>query len=127
MFRSSLSPTVAANGVGRQVDRCLGPIPATKKRYHEALMEGTVAEIEEALATVKHVLDALTTRGNDEAAFDLAKAQYSASVRTSWPSNLSSLIRPLVAVGSNASMKLTDEERAAVRQAIAILKRACNQ
>jgi hypothetical protein len=90
-------------------------------------MSDTLAEVEQALATVQRVLDALTTRGDNEAAFDLAKAQYSASIRTSWPSNLSSLITPLEAVGANTALKLTDEERTDVSRAVSILKRACNQ
>jgi hypothetical protein len=90
-------------------------------------MSDTLAEVEQALATVQRVLDALTSRGDNEAAFDLAKAQYSASIRTSWPSNLSSLIRPLEAVGANTALKLTDQERTDVSEAVAILKRACNQ
>jgi hypothetical protein len=90
-------------------------------------MSDTLAEVEQALATVQRVLDALTTRGDNEAAFDLAKAQYSASIRTSWPSNLSMLINPLEAVGANTALKLTDEERTHVSEAVAILKRACNQ
>jgi hypothetical protein len=90
-------------------------------------MSETLAEVEQALATVQRVLDALTMRGDNEAAFDLAKAQYSASIRTSWPSNLSSLIEPLEAVGANATLKLTAEERTDVGDAVAILKRACNQ
>jgi hypothetical protein len=90
-------------------------------------MSETLAEVEQALATVQRVLDALTTRGDNEAAFDLAKAQYSASIRTSWPSNLSSLIRPLEAVGANTALKLTDEERTEVGKAVDVLKRACNQ
>ena len=90
-------------------------------------MSETLAEVEQALATVQRDLDALTTRGDNEAAFDLAKAQYSASIRTSWPSNLSSLIRPLEAVGANPALNLTDEERTNVGEAVAILKRACNQ
>jgi hypothetical protein len=90
-------------------------------------MSDTLAEVEAALATVKHVLDALTTRGDDEAAFDLAKAQYAASIRTSWPGNLSTLIRPLEAVGANAALKLTAEERSDITKAIDVLRRACDQ
>jgi hypothetical protein len=90
-------------------------------------MSDTLAELESALATVQRVLDALTTRGHDEAAFDLAKAQFSASIRTSWPSNLSSLIRPLEAVGANEALNLTAEERSAVGHAVEILRRACDQ
>jgi len=90
-------------------------------------MSETLAEVETALATVQRVLDALTTRGHDDVAFDLAKAQYSASIRTSWPGNLSSLIRPLETVGANDALKLTPEERAAIGHAVEVLKRACNQ
>jgi hypothetical protein len=88
---------------------------------------GTLAEVEAALATVQRVLEALTTRGDDQAAFDLAKAQYSASIRTSWPSNLSSLIRPLESVGANEALKLTADERNDVRAAVEVLRRACDQ
>ncbi len=90
-------------------------------------MSDTLAELEQALATVQRVLDALTTRGDNEAAFDLAKAQYSASIRTSWPSNLSTLINPLEAVGANPALKLTGEERSEVVKAVEVLRRACNQ
>jgi len=88
-------------------------------------MSDTLVEVEEALATVKRVLDALTTRGDHEAAFDLAKAQYSASIRTSWPGNLASLIRPLEDVGANEALKLTPDERRDVTRAVEILRRAC--
>ena len=103
------------------------PDPGNEKALSWRGMSETLAEVEQALATVQRVLDALTTRGDNEAAFDLAKAQYSASIRTSWPSNLSSLINPLEAVGANPTLKLTDEERKNVGDAVAILKRACNQ
>jgi hypothetical protein len=90
-------------------------------------MSDTLAQVEGALAIVQRVLDALTTRGNDQAAFDLAKAQYSASIRTSWPGNLSSLIRPLEAVGANEELRLTPEERGDITQAVQILRSVCNQ
>jgi len=90
-------------------------------------MSDTLAEVEGALAVVQRVLDALTTRGNDQAAFDLAKAQYSASIRTSWPGNLSSLIRPLEAVGANDDLKLTPEERGDITHAVEVLRRVCDQ
>jgi hypothetical protein len=86
-----------------------------------------LAEIEAALATVQRVLDALTSRGDDEAAFDLARAQYSSSLRTSWPGSLSGLIKPLQAVAANKALKLNDEERGDLAKAIESLKRACNQ
>lgn len=90
-------------------------------------MSDTLAEIEAALKTVQSILDALTSRGDDEAAFDLARAQYSSSLRTSWPSSLSGLIRPLEAVAANQSLKLTEEERGDLAKAVDSLRRACDQ
>ena len=89
-------------------------------------MSDTLAEIEAALKTVQRILDALTSRGDDEAAFDLARAQYSSSLRTSWPGSLSSLIRPLEAVAANQSLKLTEEERSDLALAIDGLRHACD-
>jgi len=86
----------------------------------------TLAEIETALKTVQRILDALTSRGDDEAAFDLARAQFSSSLRTSWPGSLSGLIRPLEGVAANQALKLTEEERADLAKAIAGLRHACN-
>src|SRR5262245_23398978 len=97
------------------------------KALSSSVMSDTLADVEFALATVRRVLDALTTRGDNEAAFDLAKAQFSASIRTSWPSNLSTLIRPLEAVGENQALKLTADERSDIRRAIDVLRRACDQ
>ena len=52
-------------------------------------MPDTFAEIQACLTTVQNTIDALNERGDNQAAFDLARAQYSASIRTSWPGNLS--------------------------------------
>lgn len=90
-------------------------------------MSDVFAQIESALGTVKRVLDALTARGDDEAAFELAKAQYAASLRTSWPSNLPSLIGPLESVAGNHALKLTDEERQDLGGAIDALRRICKR
>jgi hypothetical protein len=90
-------------------------------------MSDTLAEVERALATVQRVLDVLTTRGDNQAAFDLAKAQFSASIRTSWPGNLSQLIRPLESVVTDDALNLTPEERNDVRKAVEVLRRACDQ
>lgn len=90
-------------------------------------MSDTLAEIEAALGTVQRILDALTSRGDDQAAFDLARAQYSSSLRTSWPGGLSGLIRPLEAVAANQSLKLTEDERNDLAKAIDGLRRACDQ
>lgn len=90
-------------------------------------MSQLVEQIQGALATVQRILDALTARGDDQAAFDLARAQYAVSIRTSWPSNLASLVSPLEQVASNDTLKLSDEERLALREAADVLRGAINQ
>jgi hypothetical protein len=90
-------------------------------------MEDRLNEIEAALSTVRRTLDALTARGNDEAAFDLARAQYAASVRTSWPANLMSLVGPMARIEADEKLGLAEDERAALRAAIQALQRACDQ
>ncbi|MFW5740935.1 MAG: hypothetical protein ACOC1F_11280 [Myxococcota bacterium] len=90
-------------------------------------MQNTLAAIEKALAIVQQTLDLLTSRGDDEAAFEVARAQYSASIRDSWPNNLSSLVKVLDKVYQNPKSKLDDTERAQVGEAIALLREALNQ
>lgn len=90
-------------------------------------MQNTLAAIEKALAIVQQTLDILTSRGDDEAAFEVARAQYSASIRDSWPNNLSSLIKVLDKVYQNPASKLEDEERARVGEAISLLREALDQ
>ncbi len=90
-------------------------------------MQTTLAAIEEALAIVQQTLDLLTSRKDDEAAFEVARAQYSASIRDSWPNNLGSLINTLDQVGKDPSSKLDDEERARVARAVALLRGALDQ
>jgi hypothetical protein len=80
------------------------------------------ADIEVALATVQKTLDRLTAAGHDQTAFDLARAQFAASMRSSWPGNLSTLVGSLEAVASNASLKLTEDQRAELRGAIETLR-----
>jgi hypothetical protein len=48
-------------------------------------------------------------------------------LRTSWPANLPSLIRPLEAVVTNGALKLTDEERRDLRSVIDALQRICKR
>ena len=90
-------------------------------------MNSILAEIELALGTVQQTLDTLTARGNHEAAFDIARAQYVASIRSSWPQNLGSLVKALDVVQADPQSKLTNEERAKVRAAAETLRRAVGQ
>lgn len=90
-------------------------------------MDSILADIENALGTVQRTLDALTSRGDNELAFDIAKAQYRASIRSSWPANLGSLVQALEAAEQNKECKLDLEEREQLRKAIAVLRRVISQ
>ena len=81
-------------------------------------IELSLAAIEEALACVKRTLDKLTARGENVAAFELARAQYAASIRNSWPANLGSLAGALRGILEGDRLELTEEERAELRRAI---------
>jgi hypothetical protein len=81
------------------------------------MMSPGIQAIEAALATVQTTLDKLTARGCNEAAFDLARAQYAASIRSSWPANLGSVASALAKLADDAAVDLTADERAALRGA----------
>lgn len=83
----------------------------------------TFQSIEQALAAVQRTLDALTARGDHAAAFDVAKAQYAASIRSSWPGNLSSLAAALEKVSADESLHLSSEERGELRRAVDVFRR----
>lgn len=84
---------------------------------------GFVAEIEAALRTVQATLDDLTARGEDEAAFDLARAQYAASIRASWPGNLATLAGAIDRLLASPSLKLSPDERERLEHAAATFRR----
>jgi hypothetical protein len=81
------------------------------------------ADIEAALAIVQRTLDRLTALGRDKAAFDIARAQFAASVRSSWPGNLATLVGSLEGAVDDASNGLDAAEREDLRDAIATLRR----
>lgn len=87
------------------------------------LMNETLVAIEAAMATVQRTIDALNSRGNEAAAFDLARAQFAASVRASWPGNLGKVVVALERVRDDATLKLDDGERRAVETAVETLRR----
>lgn len=80
------------------------------------------AAVEGALATVQRVLDALTARGQHEAAFEIARAQFSASVRASWPANLAAVAQAIERALGDASVAIPDEERESLRHAAQVLR-----
>jgi hypothetical protein len=87
-----------------------------------SVMTDAFAQIQACLATVQSTIDALNERGDNEAAFDLAKAQYSASIRTSWPANLAGLATILERLSADEGLKLTAEERRAAKDAASTLR-----
>ena len=99
----------------------------SRERAYDETMSGgsgpSFVEIEEALGAVQRTLDRLTALGHDEQAFQLAKAQFSASVRNSWPGNLSTLVGSLETVAKDTSLRLTEDDRRALESAIATLSR----
>jgi len=87
----------------------------------------TTERIEACLLTVQKILDLLTARADHKTAFDLAKAQYAASVRTSWPANLVSLTDVLERVAGDDKVMLEPSERDEAREAVATLREIANQ
>ena len=80
--------------------------------------------VDEALVTVQRALDRLTALGHHAAAFDIARAQFSASVRASWPANLSGVAEAIDAVLADADIALSAEDRAELCRAVEVLRSA---
>jgi hypothetical protein len=76
-------------------------------------------EIELALATVQRTLDRLT---GTETAFEIARAQFAASVRASWPANLSGVAAAIDRALAEEGLSLTDTDRDELRRAADVLR-----
>jgi hypothetical protein len=85
-------------------------------------MDGANA-IGEALSRVQALLDKLTAQGKHKEAFAIARAQFSASVRASWPPNLSAVAAAIDKALADAGDSLTDEDRAELRAAADTLRK----
>ncbi|HEY8039400.1 MAG TPA: hypothetical protein VIF15_06380 [Polyangiaceae bacterium] len=81
-----------------------------------------IEQVERALATIQTLLDRLTSRGQHQAAFEIARAQFAASVRASWPANLSAISTAIDQALADAGLSLTDDERAELRGAADVLR-----
>jgi len=77
---------------------------------------------DEALTVVHRILDRLTSRGDDAAAFEIARAQFSASVRASWPANLSMVAAAIDRALADTKLALSDDERRELRRAADVLR-----
>ncbi len=78
--------------------------------------------IDGALAAVRRTLDRLTARGLIEPAFEIARAQFSASIRASWPANLAQVATAIDLALSNTELGLSDDERDELRRAAQTLR-----
>jgi hypothetical protein len=79
-----------------------------------------LSEVEAALAAVRRTLDTLTARGCDREAFNLARVQYAASIRNSFPANLGAVATALTKLAEDATIDLSEEERADLVRAAAV-------
>lgn len=86
-------------------------------------MEVDIGDVERALSTVQRTLDALNSRGHSDAAFDLARAQYAASIRSSWPGNLGVLAGALEKLLGSEQLGLSDRERGDLARAAAVFRK----
>jgi hypothetical protein len=79
-------------------------------------------EIEFALASLQRTLDRLTTSGKHEAAFQIARAQFAASIRASWPANLAAVAATIDRALAQDDLSLTDTDRDELRRAADVLR-----
>jgi hypothetical protein len=84
---------------------------------------GEAEAVGEALARVQALLDKLTAEGKHKEAFAIARAQFSASVRASWPANLSAVAAAIDKALADAGDSLSEEDRAELRGAADTLRK----
>jgi len=89
-------------------------------------MNPLINEIEEALSTVEATIDRLRKLGHEETAFNLAKLQFSAAIRASWPGNLAPLAVGLSRVLKEEGTGLDEGERERLSRAAETFKKLCN-
>jgi hypothetical protein len=78
--------------------------------------------IEWALATIQRSLDRLTASGHTSAAFDIARAQFTASIRASWPSNLPAVAAAVDRALADGGLSLPEGECEQLRRAADVLR-----
>jgi hypothetical protein len=82
----------------------------------------SASAVDEALSTVQRTLDRLTQQGQHDAAYEIARAQFSASMRASWPGNLSAVATAIDRALGAGKLPLTDDEREELRRAADVLR-----
>lgn len=78
--------------------------------------------LDEALSNVRRALDRLMESGHDEPAFTIARAQFTASIRASWPANLTALANAIDHALADAGSALSHEEQEELRHAASIFR-----
>lgn len=78
--------------------------------------------LDRALANVRRALDRLTESGHAEPAFAIARAQFAASIRASFPANLTALANAIDQALGEASSALSAEEQDELRDAASIFR-----
>jgi len=81
-----------------------------------------VSAVDAALATLQRVLDDLTARGQHDAAFQIARAQFSASVRASWPGNLAAVASAIDRALDDPAVAIPAQDRDELRRAADVLR-----
>ncbi len=76
----------------------------------------------QALSRIQAVLDRLTAHGRHEAAFEIARAQFKANVRASWPGNLAALAVAIDRAVADSGDALAEDDRAELRAAADLLR-----
>jgi hypothetical protein len=88
-------------------------------------MNPIIHEIEEALATVETTIDRLRAVGQEDLAFRLARLQYSAAIRASWPGNLAPLAVEMGKTAATPGLGLAPEDQERLERAAATFKKVC--
>ncbi|MCU0656054.1 MAG: hypothetical protein MUF64_12580 [Polyangiaceae bacterium] len=88
-------------------------------------MNPIIHEIEEALQTVASTIDRLRALGHEDPAFRLARLQYSAAIRASWPGNLAPLTVELTRIAATPNLGLSPEEQGRLDRAVATFRKVC--
>jgi len=78
--------------------------------------------LDQALANVRRALDRLTESGHDEPAFAIARAQFAASIRASWPANLTGLAKAIDQALADVGPSLSSEEQDELRRAASVFR-----
>jgi hypothetical protein len=84
-------------------------------------VQDAINNIQKALGTIQQTLDWLTERGHEKEAFEIAKFQFAANIRASWPGNLAPMARLLEKLVADQTLTLSSSEREQIKEAANVL------